>query len=151
VAERVAQGRSVALKHGCHAPFDWPVLDARVAREFLLPEQIWLAGHRGVDLLVQEAESLLSPEDAVITFAGSVAGKNVVSLQSEHWLHSFEPAVTEYAVGETVSRSSAFAIAQGVSDHCESTCVHWGVRDVQKIYRDPAILASGSKIVLKAW
>lgn len=118
---------------------------------FDAPAQPWLAGHRGLDLRATQGDSVLAPQTAVISFAGKVAGKDVVSLRSGHWLHSFEPATTDRTVGETVDRLSPFAVVQGASDHCGELCLHWGVRDAAQRYRDPEALLRASRITLKAW
>jgi hypothetical protein len=134
----------------CQSQLGWPLQSPEILSEFDLPAQTWLAGHRGVDLIVHGGELLLAPESGTISFAGKVAGKDVVSIQGVRWLHSFEPAVTSYGVGTTITRSSAFAEVRGSSDHCDSLCVHWGVRDAAKQYRDSVKMTRRSKIVLKA-
>ncbi|MFT8787479.1 MAG: hypothetical protein ABF806_02850 [Bifidobacterium psychraerophilum] len=139
-----------AGERGCRARLLWPVKHPKMLRAFDPPEQPWLAGHRGVDLGIEMGEQLFAPASGTIAFSGKVAGKDVVTLLCEPWLLSFEPAVSDLAVGSAVERSTGFAVAVGSSDHCGDECLHWGVRDAAGNYRNPESLAGSSRIVLKA-
>lgn len=83
----------------CSALMRWPVSDASIMKRYQAPEKQWLSGHRGIDLNVEEGEELLAPADGMIAFAGSVAGKSVVTIR-HGTLHgeltsTFEPATTD--------------------------------------------------------
>ena len=65
----------------CSALMRWPVSDASIMKRYQAPEKQWLSGHRGIDLNVEEGEELLAPADGMIAFAGSVAGKSVVTIR----------------------------------------------------------------------
>jgi murein DD-endopeptidase MepM/ murein hydrolase activator NlpD len=135
----------------CESEMARPLEYWEVTNSFVAPAQPWLSGHRGLDLRASEGDEVLAPQTAVISFAGKVAGKDVVSLRSGNWLHSFEPATTDKAPGELVEQSSPFAVVGGNSDHCETLCLHWGVRDAANEYRNPEILLRSGRITLKAW
>lgn len=119
-----------------------------------IPSQNWNRGHRGVDLPAQEDDLLVAPDDGIITFAGSVAGKNVVTLElieksyGEPIHVSFEPATTTLKTGDFLARGDPFALASGGSDHCGTTCVHVGVR-INKAYCDPLIFLLHRGVRLK--
>lgn len=135
----------------CESEMSRPLEYWEVTNPFAAPAQPWLSGHRGLDLRASEGDAVLAPQTAVISFAGKVAGKDVVSLRSGNWLHSFEPATTDKAPGELVEQSLPFAVVGGNSDHCETQCLHWGVRDAANEYRNPETLLRAGRIALKAW
>mgnify|MGYP002228165365 CR=1 FL=1 len=63
-------------------------------------DQPWAPGHRGVDLVAEQGTVILSPQAGTVSFAGKVAGKDVVSVRHRGGVTStFEPAVTESSVG----------------------------------------------------
>ncbi len=64
--------------------FVWP-LEPRptVTRPFDPPEHNWLPGHRGVDLASHPGQTVLAAGDGIVVFAGTVAGKPVVSIDHQ--------------------------------------------------------------------
>lgn len=139
--------------------FIWPLRGASaqtIGRPFDPPERPWMAGHRGVDILIDDGgargEDLLAPADGIIAFAGKVGGKDVVSLAHEGSMTtSYEPAVTDLPAGTRVGRGGVFARIGVHSDHCAdvaSPCVHWGVRRGGD-YVDPVALTIARRIGLK--
>lgn len=133
----------------CVARMILPVRDGSVVRPYEQPPHEYAAGHRGVDIALTDGErtALIAPVDGTVSFAGSVAGKAVVSVTSGMWTVSFEPAVTALHVGDRVMRGHQFATARGGSDHCADTCVHWGVRE-NGTYTDPMPLLTARRIRL---
>ena len=91
----------------------------------------------------------MAPADGIVSFAGQVAGKSVVSIQHAGLVSSFEPAQTDLRAGAVLRRGEVFGIVQGLSDHCGDSCVHWGVRRGVNEYLDPARLVGDATIVLK--
>ncbi|QOL33103.1 M23 family metallopeptidase [Bifidobacterium eulemuris] len=134
----------------CQSVFDWPVAQVSLEQEFRRPPTTWSAGHRGVDLLAEEGTALLAPADGVVSFAGVVAGKDVVSVRHGTILSSFEPATTDLKVGTSVRRGEGFAVTGGGSDHCGNRCVHWGLRRGADDYLDPGAYTARTVISLKA-
>ncbi|WP_163197254.1 M23 family metallopeptidase [Bifidobacterium platyrrhinorum] len=108
-----------------------------------------MSGHRGMDLAAGERDALLAPGDGVVSFAGEVAGKQVVSIRHKGLTITFEPAITDLAVGAQVSRGRRFGEVGGRSDHCDGACLHWGVRRGKDDYLDPEAMASRRRIALK--
>ncbi|MBB2954776.1 murein DD-endopeptidase MepM/ murein hydrolase activator NlpD [Bifidobacterium commune] len=134
---------------GCKASMGWPVLPHVVTNRFKAPKQIWAPGHRGVDVAAMEDTPLLAPADGFISFVGIVAGKSVVSIRHNSLTLTLEPAQTLLPIGTPVKKGLPIGVAKGLSDHCMGLCVHWGVRKGRTEYRDPQMLASKRKIVLK--
>ena len=134
----------------CRAALAWPVAEpVSVTRSFDGPAQPWLPGHRGIDVRASPGEQLLAPGDGVISFAGVVAGKQVVSIRCRKLTLTFEPAVTNLGVGAQVKRGEPFATVGEKSDHCDGSCVHWGVKRDKKSYLNPQDLVSLRRIALK--
>lgn len=134
---------------GCSAAMAWPVEDPMVMRSFDGPAQPWLSGHRGVDLAATEGDTLIAPADGVISYAGSVAGKSVVSIAYRGLTLTFEPARTLLEVGAHVRRGVPFATVSGLSDHCDGRCVHWGIKRGARDYLDPELQVGNRRIALK--
>lgn len=133
----------------CRAELGSPVIPQVVLRKFDAPRHAWGSGHRGADLVAVEGTPLFAPANGVISFAGLVAEKSVVSIRYRALTLTFEPAQTELPIGTPVVRGMPFAVVAGLSDHCTGACVHWGVRKIQKRYVDPVKRTEKRKIVLK--
>ena len=141
---------NVTADAACRAALAWPVAEpVSVTRSFDGPAQPWLPGHRGIDVRASPGEQLLAPGDGVISFAGVVAGKQVVSIRCRKLTLTFEPAVTDLGVGAQVKRGEPFATVGEKSDHCDGSCVHWGVKRDKKSYLNPQDLVSLRRIALK--
>ena len=108
-----------------------------------------MAGHRGVDLAASTGTPLFAPADGVISFAGKVAGKSVVTIRHGELTSTFEPAVTKFSVGVFVKRGQNFAHVEGGSDHCGTTCVQWGLKRKNRTYANPERMTVKRRIVLK--
>lgn len=113
----------------------WPLdPEPRVVRGFDLPEQRWLPGHRGVDLLVAgemavAGGSVRTPADGRLRFVGHVAGKPVVVVEHAGGLRStFEPVTSGLGLGALVNRGQVVGAVTDTPGHCAPrTCLHWGV------------------------
>ena len=77
-AVTLCTGRQAA----CRAVWLWPVGQPAVIADFDPPDRPWLSGHRGVDLQASDGDELYAPADGIISFAGSVGGKSVVSVNT---------------------------------------------------------------------
>ncbi|MFT8355866.1 MAG: M23 family metallopeptidase [Bifidobacterium aquikefiri] len=133
----------------CRAIAIWPVENPTITQEFIAPAQQWSSGHRGIDMQTQTGQTLVSPVDGVVSFQGKVAQKSVVSVQHGAMTFTFEPAVTWLAAGERLTQGQPFATVENMSDHCEDSCLHWGLKRGSD-YLDPASRVAKTRIVLKA-
>ena len=134
----------------CSARFVNPLGDAAVVRRFEQPLTSWGPGHRGIDLASAQGETIRAPAAGSISFAGQVAGKSVVSIDHGFLKSTFEPAVTELGLGTVLGQGEAFGIVSGGSDHCGTSCLHWGLQTDDGSYRDPEQALAVTDIVLKA-
>lgn len=144
VSDSKASSKSI-----CEASMLWPVKHVRILSPFDPPEKPWMAGHRGVDLEAKEGTKLFAPANGIISFAGVVAHKNVVSIKHGSITSTFEPAKTFLSVGESVKRGQLIGSVSRGSDHCDNSCVQWGLKKDKRHYEDPAIKASMRRIVWK--
>lgn len=150
------RNRNIALAQGiradadgkCRRTLSWPLRRVERLKAFDAPDRPWLPGHRGIDLAAAEHDELLAPADGVVSFAGTVAGKQVVSVRHDGLTLTFEPAVTDLPVGARTIRDEPFGEVGARSDHCDGACLHWGVR-LGEDYLDPETLAGPRRIALK--
>lgn len=122
------------------APLDGPV---RVLHAFAPPPRPWLAGHRGVDLAAQPTSTVRAPAGGVVTFAGAVAGRGVVTVTHDDGLRSsLEPVLAAVPVGTRVTAGDPVGSLAGSAHGRVPGALHWGVRDGER-YVDPMALLPG--------
>jgi murein DD-endopeptidase MepM/ murein hydrolase activator NlpD len=125
------------------APWLWP-LDPphRVTRGFLAPATRYSAGHRGIDIAVTGTEPVRAPADGVVSFAGVVAGRPVLSIaHADEVVSSVEPVTAAVSPGEPV-RAGDVVGSVAAGGHCDAGCVHLGVR-VHGQYVSPLLYLAG--------
>ena len=84
-------------------PAGWPLRGAPVVqRGFAPPALAWASGHRGIDLVAKPGEEILAAASGTVRFAGSIAGKTVVSIDHGSVRTTYEPVVSTLRVGERV-------------------------------------------------
>jgi murein DD-endopeptidase MepM/ murein hydrolase activator NlpD len=127
-------------------PAGWPLGGLPVIqRRFDPPTSAWGAGHRGVDLAAKPGEAVLAAASGTVVFAGSVAGKPVISIDHGSVRTTFEPVISTLRVGDHVAIGQVIGVlgTGGTHDHhhCHG-CLHWGLRE-GKSYLDPLLLLGG--------
>jgi murein DD-endopeptidase MepM/ murein hydrolase activator NlpD len=132
------------------AGFVWPLTPRpAVAAAYDPPEHDWLPGHRGVDLAGTSGQPVLAAGDGTVVFAGTVAGKPVVSLDHPNGLRTtYEPVTAAVSVGARVRSGVRIGVLEPGHTGCVDVCLHWGVRRGRE-YLDPLRLVAASRIVLK--
>ncbi|MGI9824060.1 M23 family metallopeptidase [Agromyces sp. Marseille-Q5079] len=120
----------------------WPTpLPIRVIAPFRAPATPYASGHRGVDLRADPGETIVAPSSGVVSFAGMVAGRPVVSLDhGDGVVSSMEPVSATVAIGDRVGMGEQLGIV-GTGGHCDG-CVHLGVR-VDGEYVSPMLFLGG--------
>jgi murein DD-endopeptidase MepM/ murein hydrolase activator NlpD len=120
------------------APAGWPLREAPVVqRKFAPPALAWSSGHRGVDLVAKPGEAILAAASGTVVFAGSIAGKPVISIDHGSVRTTYEPVVSRLSVGQPVALGQVIGLL-GTGGHCRG-CLHWGLRE-GKSYLDPLLL-----------
>ena len=119
-------------------PAGWPLRGAPVVQRGFAPAAlVWASGHRGVDLAARPGEAILAAASGTVAFAGSIAGKHVVSIDHGSVRTTYEPVVSKVNVGDRVTLGQVIGVL-GEGGHCAG-CLHWGLRD-GKNYLDPLSL-----------
>ena len=132
--------------------WQWPLAgEPIVLRAFSRPPHRWNAGHRGLDLRAHTGQSVLAPRAGVVTFAGTVVDRGVVTITHPDGLRtSLEPLTPQVGVGARVS-SGQLVGRLSTGGHCGTGCLHWGIRRGQ-VYLDPMLVTGPRRFaVLKPW
>lgn len=133
----------------------WPVFDPVVERAFEPPPQRWAAGHRGVDLAAAPGQGVRAVGAGEVTFAGTIAGKGVVSIRlsdsgSPPLRVSYEPVRALVEAGDRVAAGQTVGHLAVHPRHCQArtrTCLHLGVRRGER-YLNPMSLLRPHRPVL---
>ena len=121
----------------------WPVpAPIRVVSPFRAPPTPYKAGHRGIDLLVEPAATIVAAASGTVSFAGMVAGRGVVAVDHGNGVVSaVEPVAAAVAQGDAVSAGDVIGSVT-LGGHCTRDCVHFGVR-VHGEYVSPFLFLGG--------
>ncbi len=124
------------------APYVWPTGTAvAVLRPFAAPPQPWQSGHRGVDLDLATGAAVIAAGDGVVAFAGTVAGRGVVSIDHADGIRTtYEPVTAVVAAGERVGSGQVIGYLAGAAHCAPASCLHWGARRGPEVYLDPMLL-----------
>ncbi|MBB3085788.1 M23 family metallopeptidase [Geodermatophilus sabuli] len=116
-------------------------VEGAVTRPFDPPPDRYGSGHRGVDLAGSPGVPVLAAGDGVVAFAGTVAGRPVVSVDHAGGLRTtYEPVTPGVGAGQAVPRGSPIgALAEGHAGCPAAACLHWGLRRGET-YLDPLSL-----------
>jgi peptidase M23-like protein len=116
----------------------------QVSRGWKPPPEPWAAGHRGVDLAAPRGSPVRAVADGRISFAGSVAGRGVVSIELSATGRpplrtTYEPVRPSMHKGERVRAGQTVGTVASGPFHCQRGCLHWGARRGER-YLDPLSL-----------
>lgn len=131
--------------------YQWPTgSPTDVLEAFDPPTVRWGPGHRGVDLAASAGQEVRAAGAATVVFAGSVAGRPVVSLEHAEGIRTtyepVQPAVTageQVAAGDLIGHLLAGHRGDGVD------ALHWGARTSRHVYVNPLRLLTPAVIRLK--
>jgi murein DD-endopeptidase MepM/ murein hydrolase activator NlpD len=122
--------------------FRWPLDGApQVVRRFDPPPVPWAAGHRGVDLAGSPGAVVRSAGTGVVSFAGRIAGRGVVTVAHAGGLRTtYEPVDAPVLVGTSVAAGDRIGVLAAGHPGCPvPACLHWGLRQGER-YLDPLSL-----------
>lgn len=119
----------------------------RVSEPYREPATRYASGHRGIDIEAAPGDVVFAPQSGIVTFAGKVADREVVTVEVRPgFVYSMEPVDADAARGVPVTRGSRLGtVARG--GHCTDECVHLGVR-VNGEYTNPMRYLSGKPVLL---
>jgi len=135
----------------------WPLdPEPLVLAGFVTPAGPFGAGHRGVDLAAEVSQPVLAAGSGTVAFAGTVAGKPVVSIDHPGGLRTtYEPVLADVSTGDRVGAGTPVGRVAAAPGHClPVTCLHWGLRTGPGlgIYRDPLSLVGRLPVrLLPVW
>ena len=120
------------------APLDGP-LD--VVRPFEPPATRWGPGHRGVDLGAFDGAIVGAAGAGTVTYAGTLAGRGVVTVTHGALRTTYEPVDPLVVVGEHVSAGEAIAMLEPghAGTELPDAVLHWGLLRGET-YLDPLLL-----------
>jgi murein DD-endopeptidase MepM/ murein hydrolase activator NlpD len=128
-----------------------PVTPVDVVGRFRPPAERWLPGHRGVDLRTAPGQRVRAAGDGRVAFAGTLAGRGVVSVDHGALRTTYEPVDAQVVVGERVRAGETLGTVGTGTGHCGSgSCVHLGLRRGRE-YLDPLLLLSRVSARLRPW
>jgi murein DD-endopeptidase MepM/ murein hydrolase activator NlpD len=122
----------------------WPIAPPRrVIRAFEAPPTPYTAGHRGLDLATVMDTPVYAPDAGIVSFAGTVAGRAVLSIaHGGNLVSSLEPVQALVSAGEPVSRGQLIGVVAS-GGHCGGACLHFGVR-LHGQYVSPMLVLGGA-------
>lgn len=138
---------SVPAARAPGGPWRPPLAALSVAAAFDPPQEVWLAGHRGVDLAAGAGDEVRAAGAGVVTFAAILVDRPVVVVDHGPLRTTYEPVVPEVVVGEQVGAGQRIGVV-GDGAHCSARCLHWGAR-IGEQYVDPMALLRPYRPVLK--
>lgn len=134
--------------------WQWPTPSPHpVLRPFEAPAHAYAPGHRGLDIAVAgQGAPVRAVEAGTVRFAGSVAGRGVVSvLHADGLISTYEPVAASVSAGQQVAAGEVLGAvsAAGPAPHCAEVCLHLGARAGER-YLDPLLLlgARGPSVLL---
>lgn len=117
--------------------------ESSVLRPFDPPARKWSAGHRGVDLTARPGARVLAAGAGVVSFAGRVAGRGVVSVQHGRLRTTYLPVRPAVRRGDRVAAGDVVGTVT-TDPHCRAPgCLHWGLLHGET-YLDPMSLLRGA-------
>ena len=98
---------------------EWPLRpSSTVVRDFDAPSPDWRPGHRGVDLAGAPGQAVYATGSATVAYAGSLAGRPVISLAHPGGLYtSYEPVSATVQAGQLVTAKTMIGGAPRLPGH----------------------------------
>ncbi len=127
----------------------WPVDPHQVVAGFDRPSAPWAAGHRGVDFAAAPGDSVRAVRSGTVAFAGTVAGKPVVTIAlGDGRRLTYEPVLAAVALGTAVAEGQLIGRLAAAGGHCAGGCLHLGLL-AGDVYVDPRAVLPIPPAVLK--
>jgi murein DD-endopeptidase MepM/ murein hydrolase activator NlpD len=125
----------------------WPLDDRRVIRPFLAPARPWGPGHRGVDLAAARGAPVRAVGPGIVSFAGMVAGRGVITIIHGSLRTTYEPVDPLVRQGDRVGAGSPIGSLSGAGHCVPEICLHLGLLS-GSTYLDPMSLFQPARVRL---
>ncbi|SDT14950.1 Peptidase family M23 [Actinopolymorpha singaporensis] len=124
-----ATAASAAASAPAPARWVWPLSPRpEIGQRFDPPDAPWGRGHRGVDLLGSDGQQVRAAGAGVVTYAGLLAGRGVVSVRHGDLRTTYQPVSPDVPVGAHVDAGDVVGSLRADGSHCAPrTCLHWGL------------------------
>ena len=129
-----------SVVHAGDGSWAWPITDGRPADDsslFDAPDSPYGRGHRGIDIPALVGADVLAVAPGVVTFAGSVAGTGVVTIDHGGERSTYQPVTAAVQKGDLVETGDVLGTLQAGPGHCAIACLHLGRIGVDDEYLDP--------------
>jgi murein DD-endopeptidase MepM/ murein hydrolase activator NlpD len=127
--------------HAGDGSWAWPIEGGRPgdsASLFDAPDTPYGAGHRGMDIPGLAGSDVSAVAAGVVTFAGTVAGIGVVTIDHGSERSTYQPVSASVEKGDRVETGDTVGTLQAGPGHCATPCLHLGrIGDESDDYLDP--------------
>lgn len=109
----------------------WPTAPPHpITRGFVPPATPYGPGHRGVDIDAPPGAFVSAAADGVISYAGPVAGRGVVTVRhAAQYSTTYEPVTAVVRRGQRISAGTELGrLTSGHPGCWRPACLHWGLR-----------------------
>ncbi|WP_405145427.1 M23 family metallopeptidase [Sphaerisporangium sp. NBC_01403] len=121
-------------------------------RRFAPPAQVWLPGHRGVDLAARPGQAVRAAGAGVVGYAGPLAGRGVVMIVHPGGLRTtYLPVHASVRRGQTVEFGDVIGHVETSAGHCPASCLHWGLIDEGRYLDALLLIGLGQVRLLPRW
>ena len=115
-----------APARGGDGSWAWPLEDHHISGRFDLPDTEYSAGHRGIDLPGRVGEPVRAVAPGTVTFAGSVAGVGVVTVDHGAERSTYQPVDPQVRRGDAIEAGDVLGLLRSDGSHCAPACLHLG-------------------------
>lgn len=123
------------------------------------------SGHRGVDFPASQGQRVTAVGSGIVSFAGSIAGKPVISVELSRSVDisgipvrtTYEPVTSLVKTGDFVFIGMVIGhvdFSNSNAGHCRSNCLHLGLKVMTKPtphYLNPVILWRSAALLRPNW
>ena len=130
-----------------------PLAPLTVLQSFAPPLHPWAAGNRGVDLAAYAGERVSAATAGVVSYAGTLAGRGVISIRAGSLRTTYEPVNPVVHAGDSVAAGQFIGYVSAAADACgpPGSCLHWGALQSDE-YIDPMGLLRAPRVrLLPIW
>ncbi|MBA8815906.1 murein DD-endopeptidase MepM/ murein hydrolase activator NlpD [Microbacterium halimionae] len=134
-----ARPASAVERSSAEIEWVWPIAAFRVTASFAAPAHAYGPGHRGLDIVPLDGNSVFAPAAGIVAFAGKVADRSLVTIShSDGFVTTLEPVSPTLVAGSVVDAGAPVGeVATG--GHASLGTLHFGVRKAG-VYINPLTL-----------